>query len=147
MIIPIAVMLITALVLAAGWWNEVNKNLVLESKIENYHTELAKHSSPVSVAEETVEQGNFVRKRELKRATPETYRNAFDLDPNGRRVIDHLQLKYAEKSTYVRGGHDAERESCFRAGQVDVISFIFRQINTANDPSYDPRKYEEQVND
>ena len=32
MIISIAVMLITGLVLAVGWWNEVNKNRELEGK-------------------------------------------------------------------------------------------------------------------
>lgn len=50
---------------------------------------------------------------------------------------------YANKSSYVRGGHDAERESCFRAGQADVLGFIYKQINRANDPDYK----EEQVND
>ena len=182
MIISIALMLIAGLILAVGWWNEVNKNRVLDGKwfdetivssklrnekhheweraevlqeqvfalkhtISDLETELSERPLPAPVAEEEPETGAFVRTRKTKRATPETYRNAFDLDPSGRRALDHLQLKYAEKSTYVRGGHDAERESCFRAGQVDVISFIFKQINIANDPSYDPKKYEEEVND
>ena len=128
------------------WIKEIATSAKLRAEVEALKAELAERPLPVQPEEEP-EQGNFVRKRKLKRATPETYRNAFDLDSNGRRALDHLQLKYAEKSTYVRGGHDAERESCFRAGQVDVISFIFKQINIANDPSYDPKKYEEEVND
>ena len=141
MIISIAVMLITALVLAVGWWNEVNKNLVLESKIENYRTELAKHSSPVSVAEETVEQGNFVRKRELKRATPETYRNVFDMDLNGQRVLEHLTMVFC-KEAFVSNDKGGERETCHRLGQQSVIHFIVNSINQANNPNY-----KEEVND
>ena len=81
-------------------------------------------------------QGSFVRTRSMKRATPETYRNVFDLDVNGQRVLDDLELVFSSKSTYVRGGHDAERESCFRAGQTSVVGHIFKQINKANDPNY-----------
>lgn len=87
--------------------------------------------------------GHFVTTRELRKATPETYRNVFDLDLNGQRVLDHLEFTFAKKSAYVRGGQDAERESCFRAGQAHVIGFIFNQINKANNPQL----YKEQDHD
>lgn len=138
---------VVSLVLNKKWQEEITTSARLRAEVETLQVELSERPLPIPASEEEPETGTFVRTRKTKRATPETYRNAFDLDPNGRRALDSLQLKYAEKSTYVRGGHDAERESCFRAGQVDVISFIFKQINIANDPSYDPKKYEEQVND
>ena len=93
--------------------------------------------------EEEPETGHFVKAKKMRPASPETYRNVFDLDYNGQRVLAHLTFMYANKSSYVRGGHDAERESCFRAGQADVLGFIYKQINRANDPDYK----EEQVND
>lgn len=144
MIIYLAVMLIAGLILAVGWWNEVNKNQELKSQIEKYQAELAERPLPEAKREnESDEVGTFVKTRISRPATPETYRNVFDLDVNGQRILAHLAHMYTTKSTYVRGGHDAERESCFRAGQADVVGFIYKQINRANDPDYK----EEQVND
>lgn len=97
---------------------------------------------PLPAQPEEPETGSFIRSQVMRRATPETYRNVFDLDINGQRVIDHLQLTFANKSTYVRGGQDAERESCFKAGQATVVGFIINQINKANDPNY-----KDEVND
>ena len=132
MIIGIAIMLTVCLILAVGWWNEVNLNKQLKQEI----TELKASNSQELKPESDDEQGLFVRTRSMKRATPETYRNVFDLDVNGQRVLDDLELVFSSKSTYVRGGHDAERESCFRAGQTSVVGHIFKQINKANDPNY-----------
>lgn len=114
----------------------------LKHTIADLETELSERPLPTPVAEEEPETGNFVKRKAIRRATPETYRNVFDLDINGQRVLDHLQLTFANKSTYVRGGQDAERESCFKAGQANVIGFIFNQINQANNPDY-----KEEVND
>ena len=143
MIIFLAVMLIVGLILAVGWWNEVNKNRELKSQIKSYQAELAERSLPKAKEEsQEDERGAFVKVQTARTATPETYRNVFDLDHSGQRVLAHLTFMYANKSSYVRGGHDAERESCFRAGQADVLGFIYKQINRANDPSY-----KEEVND
>lgn len=97
---------------------------------------------PLPAQPENTETGTFIKRQAMRRATPETYRNVFDLDVNGQRVIEHLQLTFANKSTYVRGGQDAERESCFRAGQATVVGFILNQINKANNP-----EYKDEVND
>ena len=108
-------------------------------KFNNLNKELAElkaSNSQELKPESEDEKGPFIRTHSIKRASPETYRNVFDLDVNGQRVLDDLQLVFASKSTYVRGGHDAERESCFRAGQTSVVGHIFKQINKANDPSY-----------
>lgn len=144
MIIFLAVMLVVGLILALGWRNEVNENRELKSQIKSYQAELAERSLPKAKEEsQEGERGAFVKVQTARTATPETYRNVFDLDHSGQRVLAHLTFMYANKSSYVRGGHDAERESCFRAGQADVLGFIYKQINRANDPDYK----EEQVND
>lgn len=88
-----------------------------------------------------VETGIQVKRRYYRPVTAETYRNLFDLDVNGVRVLEHLTSIFC-KSTYVRGGQEAERESCFRAGERSVVEFIIKQINRANDPNY-----KEEVND
>lgn len=88
-----------------------------------------------------IETGTLVKRRYYRPVTAETYRNLFDIDVNGLRVLEHLTSVFC-KSTYVRGGQEAERESCFRAGQNSVVEFIIKQINRANDPNY-----KEQVND
>lgn len=137
MIIGIAVMLIAGLILAVGWWTEVGKNKDLERKLAELSPPNPKPKT------EEAETGHFVKAKKMRPASPETYRNVFDLDINGQRVLDHLELVFAKKSTYVRGGQDAERESCFRAGQAHVIGFIFNQINKANNPEF----YKEEVND
>lgn len=77
----------------------------------------------------------FVRRTELSKATAETYRNVFDLDINGQRVLEDMTARFC-KTSYVRGGHDAERESCFRSGQNSIPQFIINQITRANEPNY-----------
>lgn len=155
MIVIIAVLAILLLIACVGWWNcyrskqlveavsEFNRNAVNDLQIWLHEEKLTVEAlkaelseRPLPVQPEESETGNFVKRKAIRRATPETYRNVFDLDINGQRVLDHLQLTFANKSTYVRGGQDAERESCFKAGQANVIGFIFNQINQANNPNY-----------
>lgn len=166
MILIIAVLAILLLIACVGWWDcyrskqlveavsEFNRNAVNDLQIWLYEekqtvealkAELSERPLPEANKEsEPDEVGTFVKTRMSRPATPETYRNVFDLDVNGQRILAHLAHMYTTKSTYVRGGHDAERESCFRAGQADVIGFIYKQINRANDPNY---KQEDEVND
>lgn len=105
--------------------------------------ELSNPAPPKEEAEEeSEEQGNFVRMRRVRPATAETYRNVFDLTVDGQRILEDLTSQFC-KPSYVRGGADAERESCYRAGQSSVVNRILAKINTANDPDYK----EEQDND
>lgn len=85
--------------------------------------------------EETEEQGNFVRLKRMKRATPETYRNLFDLDLNGQRVLEHLTMVFC-KDAFVPDDKGGERETCYRLGSQSVINFIVNNINQANNPNY-----------
>lgn len=79
-------------------------------------------------SEEMQEQGNYVRTRSFKPATPETYQAVFDYDTAGQRVLAHLQSRFMREG-YVRDKDGGERESCFRLGQRNVINFIISQIN------------------
>ena len=84
---------------------------------------------------EDQEQGNFVRTRKLQRATPETYRNMFDMDLNGQRILEHLTNVFC-KDAFVSNDKGGERETCYRLGQQSVINFIILNINQANSPLY-----------
>ena len=141
MIIGLAVMLVVGLILATGWWNEVNKNRELKQQLRDEQEAKAKLLPKDESKDPEVETGIQVKRRYYRPVTAETYRNLFDLDVNGVRVLEHLTSIFC-KSTYVRGGQEAERESCFRAGERSVVEFIIKQINRANDPNY-----KEEVND
>ena len=141
MIIGIAVMLIVGLILATGWWNEVNKNRELKQQLMDEQVAKAKLLKTDQLEQPEIETGTLIKRRYYRPVTAETYRNLFDIDANGQRVLEHLTSIFC-KSTYVHGGQEAERESCFRAGNTEVIQFILRQINRANDPNY-----KEEVND
>ena len=141
MIIGLAVMLVVGLILATGWWNEVNKNRELKQQLRDEQEAKAKLLPKDESKEPEVETGIQVKRRYYRPVTAATYRNLFDIDVNGVRVLEHLTSLFC-KSTYVRGGQDAERESCFRAGERNVVEFIIKQINRANDPNY-----KEEVND
>lgn len=141
MIIGIAVMLVVGLILATGWWNEVNKNRELKQQLMDEQETKAKLLPKDESKEPEIEIGIQIKRRYYRPVTAETYRNLFDLDVNGVRILEHLTTLFC-KSTYVRGGQEAERESCFRAGERSVVEFIIKQINRANDPNY-----KEEVND
>lgn len=141
MIIGLAVMLVVGLILATGWWNEVNKNRELKQQLIDEQEAKAKLLPKDKSNEPEIEIGIQVKRRYYRPVTAETYRCLFDLDVNGVRVLEHLTSIFC-KSTYVRGGQEAERESCFRAGERSVVEFIIKQINRANDPNY-----KEEVND
>lgn len=89
----------------------------------------------MSEQKESLEVGNHIKCKQVGKATERDYQIVFDLEPAGQRIIEDLAAKYC-KPSYVRGGHDAERESCFRAGQASVVNFILAKINQANDPTY-----------
>ena len=116
------------------WLKEMQQRIQLEAKLAELQT-MPKPS------EEESETGNFVKRRAMRRATPETYRNIFDLDINGQRVLENLTIAFC-KDAYASQDQGGERETCYRLGQQSVINFIVRNINTANSPNY-----KEQSND
>lgn len=130
MIIGIAAILIAGLIFAVGWWAEISKNRELERKLTELNSMNSSHL-------DEPETGNFVRRKSYKRATPETYRNLFDLDVNGQRVLEHLTTVFCRDAFA-----STDRETNYRLGQHSVINFIINNINQANHPNY-----KEEVND
>lgn len=141
-------------ILEEKYWDENRLHLDtktrLERELEAYKLKLKQSNDELNLAYEDLaelklqksepedqqeEQGNFVRMRQVRPATAETYRNVFDLTVDGQRILEDLTSQFC-KPSYVRGGADAERESCYRAGQGSVVNRILAKINTANDPKY-----------
>jgi hypothetical protein len=63
-------------------------------------------------------------------AQPQDYQILFE-SPAGQLVLEDLAQRFCGR-VYVPGGHDGERETCFRSGRREVVEFILRQINRAN---------------
>lgn len=63
--------------------------------------------------------------------TPDLYKQVFEDDRRGAAILEHLTRMFASK-VYVPGGHEADRETCYRAGKRDVVEFIVTQINRAS---------------
>lgn len=141
-------------ILEERYWDENRLHLDtktrLERELEAYKLKLKQSNDELNLAYQDLaelqlqesepesqqeEQGNFVRMRHVRPATAETYRNVFDLTVDGQRILEDLTSQFC-KPSYVRGGADAERESCYRAGQGSVVNRILAKINTANDPAY-----------
>lgn len=135
MILIIAVLAILLLIVGVALWHVCNERNFLAQQLQDEQEAKAKLLKKEAPEASEIETGTFVKRRYYKPVTEETYRNLFDIDINGVRVLEHLVATFC-KSTYVRGGQEADRESCFRAGQNDVIQFILKQINRANDPNY-----------
>lgn len=139
MIIGLAIVLIVGFILAVGWWHEVNSSQQIKQQLESAQAEIEQLTIELNKSDGTEdteqEVGHFVVQRLMRKATPETYRNVFDLNVNGQRILEDLTGRFCQAS-YVRGGQDAERESCFRSGQSSVVNLILVKISQANDPNY-----------
>lgn len=64
--------------------------------------------------------------------TPEDVKYLFEDAPGGAQFLELLVRRYAAQATFVKGGHEADRETCFRLGQRSVIDYIISMINRAN---------------
>lgn len=135
MILIIAVLAILLLIVSAMLWHVNNERNFLVQQLQDEQEAKAKLLKKEVIEPSEIETGTLVKRRYYKPVTEETYRNLFDIDINGVRVLEHLTATFCN-STYVRGGQEADRESCFRAGQSNVVQFIIKQVNRANDPNY-----------
>lgn len=63
--------------------------------------------------------------------TAKEFKAIFEDDLRGAAILDHLVARFC-RQVYVKGGHEADRETCYRAGQRDAIEFIVNQINRAH---------------
>ena len=141
MILIIAVLAILLLIVSAVLWHTHQDRNMLAQQLSDELEAKAKLLKTDQQDQPEVETGTLIKRRYYRPVTAETYRNLFDIDVNGQRVLEHLTSIFC-KSTYVHGGQEAGGGSCFRAGSTEVIQFILRRVNRADDPSY-----KEQVND
>ena len=129
----LAILLLIAVVLVFHFKNQAKEMRAhanrFEQKWVDVSLELIMAKTPKP--EEPEEQGNFVKRHRVTKPTAETYRNVFDLDVNGIRILEHLTQVFCRDAFT-----DSERETCHRLGQQSVINFIVNNINRANDPNY-----------
>lgn len=67
----------------------------------------------------------------MSEPTPKEYKELFEDDRRGAAILEHLTARFA-RQIYVKGGHEADRETCYRAGMREVVEFIVTQINRAH---------------
>lgn len=62
---------------------------------------------------------------------PEDFARVFEGDPIGARILEDLVERYG-RNPYVKGGLEAQRETDFNAGKLEVVNFLLRKINQAH---------------
>ncbi|MCL2899776.1 Bbp19 family protein [Brenneria tiliae] len=67
----------------------------------------------------------------IKPVRPEDYKRLFEETPGGPEVLDELTRRFGG-SVFVKGGTEGDRQTCFNAGQRDVLDFILRRLNQAD---------------
>lgn len=63
-----------------------------------------------------------------RNVTPEMYVRVFEQHAEGALVLEDLIQRFA-RNGYVAGGHEADREMVYRAGQRRVVDFVVSMIN------------------
>lgn len=66
-----------------------------------------------------------------RRATPDDYKLVFEDSLAGQAVLEDLIARFGQ-APYVPGGHEGDRETCFRAGRFAVVNYVLAQINRSN---------------
>lgn len=60
-----------------------------------------------------------------------SYWRVFEQSKEGAAILEDLVSRFGG-NPYVTGGHEADRQTAFNAGRLEVVSFILRRINQAN---------------
>lgn len=63
--------------------------------------------------------------------TPRDFKHVFEETAGGPQILEHLILKFGG-AAYVKGGHEADRETCYRAGQRAVVDYLVAMINRSS---------------
>ncbi|MCK7435905.1 hypothetical protein [Enterobacter bugandensis] len=63
--------------------------------------------------------------------SPRDFKHIFEEAPGGAQILEHLIARFGG-APYVKGGHEADRETCYRAGQRAVVDYIVAMINRSN---------------
>ena len=62
---------------------------------------------------------------------PNAYRRLFEDNADGVAVLEQLIARFG-RNPYTPGGVEAARATDYKAGQLEVVQFILRQINRAH---------------
>ena len=65
------------------------------------------------------------------------YHRVFVHHAEGATVLEDLTARYHDRSIYVAGGIEAERETVRRAAQKEVIEYILRQVAQIAEGEFD----------
>lgn len=63
---------------------------------------------------------------------PALYRDIFEIDRRGQRILEDLQMRFGRVSVHTSGGIDAVLKTMKSASQAAVVGHIFNQIDKAN---------------
>lgn len=129
MIFFIIAFALLALIASLGWMH-TDKKLKFAQAAANKTNEAINQISDAEV------QDKAIRNRYPRKPTPMDYYQLFEAHPIGRDVMDDL-VNIFGGATYVRGGHDADRETCFKAGKKFVVDHILIQISKATETKQD----------
>ncbi|ENV48093.1 hypothetical protein P255_00972 [Acinetobacter brisouii CIP 110357] len=129
MIFFIMAFALLALIASLGWMH-TEKKLKVAQEAANKTNEAINQISDAEV------QDKAIRNRYPRKPTPMDYYQLFEAHPIGRDVMDDL-VNIFGGATYVRGGHDADRETCFKAGKKFVVDHILIQVSKATETKQD----------
>jgi hypothetical protein len=67
---------------------------------------------------------------------PEVYARVFENIPEGGQILEELVARFG-RNPYVKGGLEADRQTAFNAGALEVVNFILRRIEQAQGGDHD----------
>lgn len=70
----------------------------------------------------------------MRKPTDRDYTTLFEDCPGGPAILEELVAVFG-KNPYVAGGHDADRQTAFNAGQLRVVNWILNRIDRGNNPA------------
>lgn len=65
-----------------------------------------------------------------QKARPESYARIFECEPEGKLILDDLLARFG-RNPYVKGGQEADRQTAFNSGALEVMNYIARRIEQA----------------
>ena len=146
MIFFIMAFALLALIASLGWMHTEKKLKFAQAaanKFEKRWIDVSMQLIEANKAKEAINplvdaevQDKAIRNRYPRKPTPMDYYQLFEVHPIGRDVMDDL-VNIFGGATYVRGGHDADRETCFKAGKKFVVDHILIQISKATETKQD----------
>jgi len=67
----------------------------------------------------------------MGKPTDDDYQVLFEDCPAGPAILEELVYIYG-RNPFVKGGHEADRQTAYNAGAMAVVNYIIMRINRAN---------------